>query len=69
MKFDIQRASDGLFADPIETVDINSIEDIKFIAKKYEGVNPNNTNGWTGKHTLIIDFESHIITVYDDYIE
>ena len=41
----------------------------KFYADKYKGVNPKNSNSWTGKHTFIVDFESHIITIYDDYVE
>lgn len=44
MKFDVGRASDGLGFTPIETVDINSIEDLNAIAKKYKGVNPKNPN-------------------------
>lgn len=69
MKFDIQRASDGFIPDAIETVDISSIDELQAIAEKYKGVNPKNSNSWTGKHTLIVDFESHIITIYDDYVE
>lgn len=69
MKFQIQRASDGLCPDTIETVDVSSIDELQSIADKYKGVNPKNSNSWTGKHTLIVDFESHIITIYDDYVE
>lgn len=69
MKFQIQRASDGLVPDAIETVDISSIDELQSIADKYKGVNTKNSNSWTGKHTLIVDFESHIITIYDDYVE
>lgn len=42
---------------------------IAYGTDKYKGVNPKNSNSWTGKHTLIVDFESHIITIYDDYVE
>lgn len=69
MKFQVQRASDGLVPDTIKTVDVSSIDELQSIADKYEGVNPKNRNSWTGKHTLIVDFESHIITIYDDYVE
>lgn len=69
MKFQVQRDSDGLVPDTIETVDISSIYELQSIADKYKGVNPKNSNSWIGKHTLIVDFESHIITIYDDYIE
>jgi hypothetical protein len=69
MKFEIKRASDGLVPDTIETVDISSIDELQAIAEKYKGINPKNSNSWTGKHTLIVDFESHIITIYDDYVE
>lgn len=69
MKFQIQRASDGFIPDIIETVDVSSINELQSIADKYKGVNPKNSNSWTGKHTLIVDFESHIITIYDDYVE
>lgn len=69
MKFQIQRASDGFIPDAIEIVDVSSIYELQSIADKYKGVNPKNSNSWTGKHTLIVDFESHIITIYDDYVE
>lgn len=69
MKFQIRRASDGFCPDTIETVDISSIDELQSIAEKYKRVNPKNSNSWTGKHTLIVDFESHIITIYDDYVE
>lgn len=69
MKFQIQRASDGLVPDAIEIVDVSSIDELQSIADKYKGVNLKNSNSWTGKHTLIVDFESHIITIYDDYVE
>lgn len=69
MKFQIQRASDGLVPDAIEIVDVSSIDELQSIADKYKGVNPENYNGWQGKHSLIVDFESHIITIYDDYVE
>lgn len=69
MKFQIQRASDGLVPDAIEIVDVSSIDELQSIAEKYKGVNPKNSNSWTGKHSLIINFESHIITIYDDYVE
>lgn len=69
MKFQVQRASDGFIPDAIETVDVSSINELQYIAEKYKGVNPKNSNSWTGKHTLIVDFESHIITIYDDYVE
>ena len=69
MKFQIQRAYDGLCPDTIETVDVSSIDELQSIAEKYKGVNPKNSNSWTGKYTLIVDFESHIITIYDDYVE
>lgn len=69
MKFQIQRASYGLVPDAIEIVDVSSINELQAIAEKYKGVNPKNSNSWTGKHTLIVDFESHIITIYDDYVE
>ena len=69
MNFDIQRASDGFIPDAIETVDVSSIGELQSIAEKYKGINPKNSNSWTGKHTLIVDFESHIITIYDDYVE
>lgn len=54
MKFQIQRASDGLFPNTIETVDVSSIDELQSIADKYKGVNPKNSNGWTGKHTLML---------------
>lgn len=69
MKFQIQRASDGFIPDAIETVDVSSIDELQSIVDKYKGVNPKNSNSWTGKHTLIVDFERHIITIYDDYVE
>lgn len=69
MKFQVQRASDGLVPDTIETVDVSSIDELQSIVDKYKGVNPKNSNSWTGKHTLIVEFESHIITIYDDYVE
>lgn len=69
MEFQIQRASDCFIPDAIETVDISSIDELQSIAEKYKGVNPKNSNSWIGKHTLIVDFESHIITIYDDYVE
>lgn len=69
MKFKIQRASDGLVPDTIETVDVSSIDELNTIAEQYKGINPENYNGWQGKHSLIINFESRTITIYDDYIE
>lgn len=69
MKFQIQRASDGLVPDDIETVDVSSIDELNSIAEQYKGINPENYNGWQGKHSLIINFESRIITIYDDYVE
>lgn len=69
MKFQIQRASDGLLPDAIKTVNVSSIDELQSIAEKYKGVNPKNSNSQTGKHILIVDFESHIITIYDDYVE
>lgn len=69
MKFKIQRASDGLVPDTIETVDISSIDDLDSIAEQYKGINPENYNGWQGKHSLIVDFVGHTITIYDDYVE
>ena len=69
MKFDVGRASDGLGFTSIETVDINSIEDLNAIAEKYKGVNPKNHNSWNGNHELIIDFTEHTITIYDGYVE
>lgn len=69
MKFQIRRASDGLISDTIETVDISSIDELNSIAEQYKGINPENYNGWQGKHSLIVDFVGHIITIYDDYIE
>ena len=69
MKFDVGRASDGLGFTPIETVEINSIEDLDAIAEKYKGVNPKNPNSWKGNHELIINFTAHTIIVYDGYVE
>lgn len=69
MKFQVQRASDGLVPDTIETVDVNSIDELNTIAEQYKGINPENYNGWQGKHSLIINFESRTIMIYDDYIE
>lgn len=69
MKFDVGRASDGLGFTPIEIVEINSIEDLNTIAEQYKGINPENYNSWQGKHSLIINFESRTIIIYDDYIE
>ena len=69
MKFQIQRASDGLCPDTIETVDISSVDELQSIAETYKGINPENYNGWQGQHSLIIDFKNHIITIYDDYVE
>ena len=69
MEFKIQRASDGLVPDTIETVDISSIDELQDIAEKYKGINPENYNGWQGKHSLIVDFVGHTITIYDDYVE
>lgn len=69
MKFDVGHASDGLGFTSIETIDINSIDELKSIAEKYKGVNPKNHNSWKGNHELIIDFIAHTITVYDDYVE
>lgn len=69
MKFEIKRASDGLIPDAIETVDISFIDELQDIAEKYKGINPENHNGWQGKHSLIVDFVGHTITIYDDYVE
>lgn len=69
MKFEIKRASDGLVPDTIETVDVSSIDELQDIAEKYKGINPENYNGWQGKHSLIVDFVGHTITIYDDYVE
>ena len=69
MKFKIQRASDGLISDIIETVDVSSIDELNTITEQYKGINPENYNGWQGKHSLIINFENRTITIYDDYIE
>lgn len=69
MKFEIKRASDGLVSDTIETVDISSIDELQDIAEQYKGINPENYNGWQGKHSLIVDFVGYTITIYDDYVE
>jgi hypothetical protein len=69
MTFKLRKASDWEFE---ETVEINTIEDLKRLQDRYR-----NADGgiWTG--TLIVDFyldlsgirEVPTITIYDSYIE
>ena len=70
MEFNVKRASDGLCSDFIETVSINTIEELQGIANKYKGINPEEPfSSWSGDHELIIDFKEQTITVYDSYVE
>ena len=70
MEFNVKRASDGLCSDFIESVNVNTIEDLQHIADKYEGINPDEPfSSWSGDHELIIDFKERTITVYDGYVE
>lgn len=70
MTFKLRKASDWEFE---ETVEINTIEDLKRLQDRYR-----NANGGIWAGTLIVDFYSDLypgilegpaITIYDSYIE
>lgn len=54
MKFEILKASDLYYT---EDIIINSLEDLQALYEQY------------GREALIIDFDLHEITIYDDYME
>lgn len=69
MTFKLRKASDWEFE---ETVEINTIEDLKRLQDRYR-----NADGGIWAGTLIVDFHSDLsgirevptITIYDSYIE
>lgn len=63
MKFTLMKSSDWDFE---ETVEINTLEDLKELQDKYKI--PDNTETWKNP-SLIINFNTHIIEIYDYYRE
>lgn len=63
MEFTLMKSSDWDFE---ETVEINTLEDLKGLQDKYKI--PDNTENWENP-PLIINFNSHIIEIYDYYRE
>lgn len=63
MEFTLRKASDWDFE---ETVEINTLEDLKELQEKYKI--PDNPGIWENP-SLIINFNTHIIEIYDYYRE
>lgn len=63
MKFTLMKSSDWSFE---ETIEINTLEDLKELQDKYKI--PDNPEIW-GNPSLIINFNTHIIEIYDYYRE